>query len=178
MDPPPAPDRRGFPIYRSGRARRIRALNLGSLAFAALMAWLGALSWGAQEPAASPAERAAVALVALLAGLGAPLGLAAYGRRYVRELWITEDGRSAVVTQVGFLRPHARTLALAELGPAVAHRGQVVARSTVNAPWISLRVRGGPGLILDLQGAVLDERRWQAFLRGAGRPARRPAAPG
>lgn len=158
-------------VYRSGRDGLIRGLNLFSLAFLGLMSFLASLPTGThpgdpQTPLGMALFRAAIVAV----GLIFPLAMWAYGRRYVSTLALDRTGTTAIARMVGFLWPHERRIPLDRFGAARWNEGRFEGAIRVNAPWTSIPVRDGPGLIVDAQGDVLDETVFDELLaRAAGR---------
>lgn len=106
----------------------------------------------------------AFALSAL--GLGFLGGMVAYARCYVVRLDY-DAGTAHVRTLLG-----ERAVPVDHFAGARHHAGQLTLRQHVDAPWISLRVRGRRlPYILDLQGEVMDADALDRLGRG------RPVAP-
>jgi hypothetical protein len=102
---------------------------------------------------------------ALIAALSvAPLvGMVLYVRRYVIRL--SRDADTITVTVLGVLGTRTWTCTRADVSRATEHRGRLTLRTSVNAPWITLRI-AGRRYIIDLQSEVVSRGAIMALERG------------
>ena len=143
------------------QALKMRVFLWASFAFAALFVWMAWMLF--EELTADPDEPLIMALAAALAvvALGAafPAGMVIFTSRY--PLRIERDGdRLALWTMppTGF-GARRRELALSQIEGSRYHHGRMsTPRQRVNAPWITLQVKGQRiPLVLDLQAEHIDQ---------------------
>jgi hypothetical protein len=158
-------------IFLGSRTRRLRALRLACLAFAAGCLWWG---WSlAQQFGLAPGDGGILRPAAeryLWAAAVVSIGLAFLGvmllacDRYVTRIDI--DRQRAIITTLGAFRGKSRVHLLSEFSRSTWHRGVLRAGVSVNAPWLSLYASGSrlPYLI-DAQADGFDRRRLEALVR-------------
>jgi hypothetical protein len=154
-------------VYDAGSRRKlIRAMILMSIPVGLLFCWLALLGWTSPPAVGERAwERPFVLLLGFGAGLGTIAGMLVYGRCYIGQLEVEDDGTARVRTIAPFGWPE-RVLRADDVIPGEYHDGFLRANGqTINAPWYTVRIRGRRlPLILDPQGDVLDADRTERAL--------------
>jgi len=146
-------------VYDAGSRRTlIRAMIWLSIPCGLLFCWLGLLGW-TSPPAVDerPWERPFVLLLGLGTGLGTIGAMLLYGRCYISQVEVEDDGTARVRTIGPFGSPE-RVLRPGDVLPGAYHQGHFQADGLRGAaPWHSVRLRGRRiPLILDPVGDILD----------------------
>ncbi|WP_162806257.1 hypothetical protein [Sphingosinicella terrae] len=154
-------------LYRAGaQLTKVRGLMLFSLVCALGTAWWG---WdlfrtygslpGDGGVLAPLGTRLAVGIGVASIGILFALGMAAYGRIYVSVLALDEPSGTLRASTVRFVGSRALIVPLTDVFGSNYRAGRFVnpAGVSVNAPWISVRVKGRRWpLIVDAQGEFTD----------------------
>jgi hypothetical protein len=157
------------PIYRSHRQLLIRLLTLGLIFVAGLlckMGWDIFTTYGLRAvdgyggQLAPLATRLPFALLVAAIGLSFVAGMWVYGNLYVLALDLDPATNLLHVRSVGLLWPRRFTLPMADVEGVTWMEGRTgnPVGVSVDAPWLSLRVKGRRlPLILDAKGDFLDK---------------------
>lgn len=179
---PPAHAEEPSLLFRSGRERVLRAVNLVSVACALAAAWVIVVGLPAMTTndgaSAGAGEKLLLGLFLGAVGVLFLGGMALYSRRYVSEIRLeTED--LLLVQFVGFFSRTTRRISVADIAGTRNHEGRFESwqAPSVNAPWISMGLVDGTRLILDLQAEVCRTDRIEGLVvRAARMRARRDPA--
>ena len=105
-----------------------------------------------------------------LFGVGCAVGMWFYARMYIAAVWVDTARGQVMLRTVGgpwdgrIVAPQADVRAI-----NFSHGEFRTSKMRVRAPWYTLHVSGRPGsLILDAQGAVVDEPLFQQILQRKG----------
>lgn len=167
---PPPPPRRlpngDLLLYESPPPAKIQALTWGMAVLAAAClpaAW--ATFWHMTAEAGSPelaplAARVTLALVIAGFGLGSWAGMMVYLTVYTTRLSRVAGTDTVCVETLRLWGRSTRTLPASHITSAAYHRGKVDSMHgpSVDAPWIWVKVAGGRGFLLDMQGEIVDRR--------------------
>jgi hypothetical protein len=113
-----------------------------------------------------PLQRWAAAAIVALIGILPFAGMAIYARLYVVRL--ERERADLRVTVIGFFTPATRTHPVTDVGGSRKHRGELRLRTSVNAPWMVLRIAGRP-YIIDLQAERVDSRAIERLVADAAK---------
>jgi hypothetical protein len=113
-------------------------------------------------------ERFMAAAVVAALGIAPFAGMAFYARRYVTRL--ARDGDTITVSVLGIVSTATWSRPVAAVSSAKEHQGRLELQSSVNAPWITLRI-DGRRYVIDLQSEHVNRNALNALVR-AGRRAR------
>jgi hypothetical protein len=101
---------------------------------------------------------------AILAGvlLVAVLGMHIFTRRYVVSL-IDDPASGGVRIKTAALVAGRHAFATGDIASVSHNEGKMQARSSVHAPWVTLRLKNGRSFIIDMQSEFVDESWFQRF---------------
>lgn len=129
------------------QARKVRLVFVGSVLW-----WIG-WSWWAYDMGRSfglspgdggvlrpPSQRLAVAGLLWLIGFAPFAGMVVYCRVYLTRIERLRD--EVCLTVLGWLRPQTHRFPPAAFAGGGAYAGKMAGRISVDAPWMTLRVRG------------------------------------
>jgi hypothetical protein len=154
------------------QARKVRLVLAGAALWFIGWSWwaydLGrtfGLSPGDGGTLRSPSERIAVAALVWLIGFLPFAGMVAYSRIYLTRIERLRDAVS--LTVLGILRPATISFPPSAFGQGGAeYEGKMSARVSVNAPWMTLRVRGRLlPFVVDLQAEYVNVSAIRALAR-------------
>ena len=169
-------------LYSAGRqSMKVRFLMWFALACAGAAVWEGydlLLTYGTLPPdggvlAPLPTRLAWAASVSLI-GLSFAYGMWLYGRYAVREIRLVPGDQTFRIATYRFIGSRVETVAIGEVVVATKRHDRIktgdflalVSGLTVDAPWLSVRLRGRRWpLVLDLQGVVANNARLAALLK-------------
>lgn len=148
-------------VYDAGSRRTlIRAMILLSIPVGLLFWWLGFLGWNYPPEVGERAwERPLANLLCFGGGLGIVASMLVYGRCYISQVEVEDDGTVRIRTIAPFGSPE-HVLRPVDVLPGEYHEGHFQSGGVRGvAPWHSIRLRGRRiPLILDPVGDVLDAR--------------------
>lgn len=162
-------------IYRAGRQLiKVRAIMLLSLVCAALSVWWGielaqtyGLSPGDGGVLRSAGERAVVGGVIASLGVAFAFAMWIYGRCYAARIDLDPKTGRLHVHTAGLIGTTPHVIDPADIVSSRWHDGELQLRSSVKAPWVSVRLRGARlPLIIDDQGLALDPRAMHKYFGG------------
>lgn len=122
---------------------------------------LAPVDGGALRP---PSERLAVAALVWLTGFVPFAGMVAYSQIYLTRIERLRD--EVCLTLLGILRPRTLRFRPSAFGGGAEYEGKMSARVSVNAPWMTLRVRGRLlPFVVDLQAEHVNVSAIRALAR-------------
>jgi hypothetical protein len=175
------------PVYTAGRQLlKVRLLMWASVVALAVCWWQGyALfeSYGTRAAdggqLAPLAVRAAWGAGVAVLGVAFFLGMWLYGRHYVAAIRMDAAGGVVEIDTLGFVGARTMRISASAVHVGRFHEGYLqTPKVTVHAPWATLRVDGiGRTLIVDAQGALLDQEFPKRLRDAARRPPEEGGAP-
>ena len=150
-----------FENQRQARKARLVVLgtivwSLGWLYWSSVIAQTYGLAAGDGGSLRPAGQRYIIALLMLAVAFAPLIGMLVYGRVYLTR--IRRDGDRLELTSLGFLLPFRYRIDLSELTGATTYKGKATGRVSVDAPWITLRVKGRRlPFVIDLQAEHVDK---------------------
>jgi hypothetical protein len=150
-----------FDNQRQARKARLVVLgtivwSLGWLYWSTVIAQTYGLSSGDGGALRPAGQRYTIAALMLAVAIAPLIGMLVYGRVYLTR--IRRDGDRLELTSLGFLLPFRFRVALSDLAGATTYKGETSGAVSVNAPWITLRVKGRRlPFVVDLQAEHVNK---------------------
>jgi hypothetical protein len=156
-----------IPLYTAGRQlTKVRALMLLSIACLLGGAWWW---WSSAPIPCGDSSDGPAALIMIAFGAAFAAGMWVYGRCYAAHIDFEPTRRQLHVRTVRFWGSTLRLVDVSDIQGYQVHDGRVYVRDVVDAPWVSVRLRGRRlPLLIDAQGKVLDPKLMRAFFGWSG----------